>query len=150
MKRIEVNKKVIINKENIAKSIDDRLIGINVVCADGNENDGFVNYALAIDNFSQCCEYYGANFIRLSDKEDIAYIIHDDESDKVKKITLWHMQDNYTIVDADDLIDSSIRTGVYDKDDNLIAVCYVFNEHNGYYSHTVYTNINGNLEVECL
>lgn len=40
-----------------------------------------------------------------------------------------------------------ILIGVYDKNNELIAISYVYNSHNSCYSHIVETNHNGDIEV---
>lgn len=40
-----------------------------------------------------------------------------------------------------------ILIGIYDIDNNLIAISYVYNSHNSCYTHIVETNHNGNIEV---
>lgn len=40
-----------------------------------------------------------------------------------------------------------ILVGVYDKNNELIAISYVYNSHNSCYSHIVETNYNGDIDV---
>lgn len=55
MRVIEVNKYCEINQDNIAKSVDNRAIGNNIIQKVKDEK-GFINFCLAIDNHQDCCE----------------------------------------------------------------------------------------------
>ncbi len=141
--RIKVNKNCIINQENIAKSRD-RDIAINITCADGVEDSGFINYTLGIDDYQQCCENFGVIFDKVSNDTYVTYIDHNSDSNE-------ELIQKYLLDRVDDISDLYYTyTIVYGINNKIIAIGICFNEHNGYYSHDVYADINGKIEVDCI
>lgn len=139
-KIINVNKYCEINKDNIAKSRD-REIGINIIQKEKNEK-GFINYCLAIDNYQNCCENWGAGFYKVTD--------FNEENVFVSKIELnadiW-LEDVGNTLDTYEL-SNCYACKVYGENNVLIAIGYVYNDHNGYYSHTIYEVENGEIICE--
>ena len=65
MKTIKVQKDCIIDRKNIAK-VKYREIALSVTSVDalnGNEN-GFINFTLAIEDYQQCCEFFGTYLMK--------------------------------------------------------------------------------------
>lgn len=138
---IKVNKNCTINQENIAKS-KDRIIAINITCADNIEDNGFINYTLGINDNKQCCENFGVIFDKVSDDTYIEYIDHN--SDSEDKLIQKYLSDK--LGDISDLYYTySIAYGINNK---IIGIGICFNSHNGYYSHKVYADINGEIKVD--
>lgn len=138
-KIIEVNKKCIINTDNIAKCRD-REIAVNITCLDECEESGFINYTLAIENGQHCCEDFGTKLVILSDEEYIRYIVHNTTDKAIINFVKEIIKDS----DGDYIV-----SAIYGRSDNLIAIAYCYNIHNGYYGHYVYADLNNEeLEVE--
>lgn len=138
-KIIKVNKKCIINTDNIAKC-KDREIAVNITCLDECEENGFINYTLAIENGQHCCEDFGTKLVILSDEQYVGYIVHNVQDEVIRGFVKKITRD----IDADYIV-----SAIYGKYTNLIAIAYCYNAHNGYYGHYVYADLNNEeLEVE--
>lgn len=143
MKVIEVNKMCKVNQENIAPCRD-RKIAINVLSEKNGDID--FNYVLAIENWQQCCEIYGTVLKKMHDGSDVVFvkkIVHDVKiASKLLKET-----DEYLDYNSPGIYKAC---KIYGKNNKLLYIAFVYNDHNGYYSHEVYTDINGNTEVDWL
>ena len=147
--RIEVNKECVINQDNIAKCRD-RDIAVSVTCKDVAEDNGFINYTLAINDDSQCCEEFGVELIMFSDETYISYIEHECDDDKIYDIAESKIREEYGNYWRLDEELGFIASAIYGKNDKLIAVAVCYNMHNGYYSHKVYADINGETHYNCI
>lgn len=139
-KIIKVNKYCEINKDNIA-IVRDREIGINILQKRKNEK-GFINYCLAIEICQRCCENWGAGFYKVIDfNEDNVFV------SKIELNADISLDDVGNTLHIDEL-NSCYACKVYGKNNVLIAIGYVYNDHNGYYSHTIYEVENGEIIYE--
>ena len=134
MKRINVNAHVYLNTENPTPSRTDRLIAINVVPASQLDKRIIENYVLAIDDYSRCCEDYGAEYqitdgiCKRGNIEDMGKVflksIDTDVGKPYGQRWKWENEEDYYTV--------RLNT------DKGTVEAYVYNKHNGYYSHHIY------------
>ncbi|MGL4998631.1 MAG: hypothetical protein ACRC5T_06645 [Cetobacterium sp.] len=153
MKTVEVNKDCKINNYNIAKSRDDREVSINITQYIEDEN-GFINYCLAIEDKQQCCEFFGSGFFKVVDFDEnkvfVDRINHDIENVTSEWLEEIGFRYNFDDEESEYIIDSGIVSCVYGKDNELLAIAWVYNAHNRYYGHEVFTDINGDIKVSYL
>ncbi len=64
IRKIKVNKICEINRDNIALSVENRRIAINVIQKVKDEK-GFINYCLAVDDEQICCEEISAGYKKI-------------------------------------------------------------------------------------
>lgn len=144
MKTIKVQNDCIIDKKNIAK-VKNREIALSVTSVDalnGNEN-GFINFTLAIEDCQQSLEAFGTYLLK-EKKQDLFYVdsidldvvLTDEELKNINK----ELKENFSRNDI-------ICAKVYD-DKKVIATAIAFNQHNGYYAHSVETLKNGKIIYE--
>lgn len=151
MKEIIVNRECVVSRSDIAPVKEEYRDTAICITQKVEDEQGFINYMLAIENGQSCCEWYDSGFIKLIDFDEnnvfISKVVHNDKSDKVKEIVRKGIEaeHDYIMYDGD-----IIRTSVYGKNGELLVVAYVFNEHNGYYSHDVYCTVDNKIEVEYL
>lgn len=151
MRVIEVNKYCEINQDNIAKSVKDRAIAINVIQKVKDEK-GFINFCLAIDDYQDCCERWEAIYKKIADYDDNNVFVSkieaeiDYSEEDVKKYCKEYLpflnEDDF---DDEDKADYFHLCKVYGENEELIALGIVYNYHNGYYKHYVYENENDKL-----
>lgn len=151
--KIEVNASCLINQENIAPSVEDRLVAINVTNIN-DESDKFINYTLAIDNDGQCCEWYGAELFLFNNKQE-EYFVNHIEHDTDDKNVINQLRERLKSIttqpyEIDDILSNAVISAVYGKNNKLLAIGVCWNYHNGYYAHEVFADINGNTNVELL
>lgn len=155
VREIIVNKECYINKENIIKSKGNLKMSISVLAKDNENTKGFLHFCLAADTDQQCCEDFEMGLIRKRNNT-VEY---------VSKIKIY---DTYEYVKNDDIkptilkkfktkIDDFILNNaefyivvVFGKNNETLALAYVYNYHNGYYSHEVAIVENNNIEVNYL
>lgn len=148
MRIIEVNKYCEINQDNIAKSVDNRAIAINIIQKVKDEK-GFINFCLGIDDFQDCCEDWDAIYKKIADYDDNNVYVSkieaeiDYSEEDVKKYCKEYL--SFLDDEKDDKAGYFHICKVYGEDEELIALGIVYNYHNGYYSHYVYENENGKL-----
>ena len=144
MKTIKVQKNCIIDRKNIAK-VKNREIALSVTSVEalnGNEN-GFINFTLAIEDYQECCEFFGTYLLK-EKKQDLFYVdrieldveLTDEELKNINK----ELKENFS---EDDIICAK----VYDNE-KIIATAIAFNQHNGYYAHSVEALENGKIIYE--
>lgn len=141
MKTIKVQKNCIIDRKNIAK-VKNREIALSVTSVDalnGNET-GFINFTLAIDDCQLCYEFFGTYLIK-EKKQDLFYVDRieldvDLTDEELKKIN-EELHENFSQ-------DNIICATVYDNE-KIIAIAIAFNQHNGYYAHSVEALENGKI-----
>lgn len=144
MKTIKVQKNCIIDRKNIAK-VKNREIALSVTSVEalnGNEN-GFINFTLAIEDYQECCEFFGTYLLK-EKKQDLFYVdrieldveLTDEELRNINK----ELKENFS---EDDIICAK----VYDNEE-VIATAIAFNQHNGYYAHSVEALENGKIIYE--
>lgn len=146
---IEVNKRCTINDENIATCRDERLVAISVTDENRIEDNGFINYTLAIEDRQRCCEEYSTWYEIYSENRFVKYIDHDAEVNKKLKEFVLSKNTNMSELFKDkEILESCLVTVVYGNDDEIIAIGICYNVHNGYYGHYVYGNIdNKDIDV---
>lgn len=144
MKTIKIQKNCIINRKNIAE-VKNREIALSVTSVEalnGNEN-GFINFTLAIEDYQECCEFFGTYLLK-EKKQDLFYVdrieldveLTDEELRNINK----ELKENFS---EDDIICAK----VYDNEE-VIATAIAFNQHNGYYAHSVEALENGKIIYE--
>lgn len=139
-KVIEVNRECYISRKDFAPCMQSiRETAINVTAKHPNE-DGFINFMLAISDSQRCCESFGAEFVWIKDPTseviDVSHIVLSDKDElSIVDESLYLHEGEYVIAT------------VYGIDDVPICCGYVYNSHNGYYSHTVFFNDNFETEL---
>lgn len=133
MKEYIINKLCKINTENPTPSVEGRDIAINIVPVEKNQE--FENFVLAIDNFQQCCEDFGAynNFI-----ESGYYFV--EEIILGVDLTRKELDEFDLGFDGSDDEDYYLAAKIITDEGEFIAI--VYNIHNGYYSHCIYYSDN--------
>ncbi|QUY65107.1 hypothetical protein GUI37_06075 [Helcococcus kunzii] len=136
--KYEINELCIIDRNNPTTSKDYVEIAINIIPK--NKNNKFENFLLAIEDGQCCCEYFGSlnTFNELG--EYFVYSIETDIDIEEKEL-----------VKLDEDFEYGFGSGGYyavkintDKGD---YIAMVFNDHNGYYSHTIYYS-NDELKID--
>lgn len=147
--RIDVNKECIINDENIAPCREERLVAISITDKNKSEDNGFINYTLAIENYQRCCEEYGALCEVYSDDTFVKYIEHDYEiTEEIKNFVLSKNTNMSELFKDDEVIENYMISVAYGRNDEIIAIGFCYNIHNGFYAHRVFTDLNNkNIEV---
>ncbi len=139
-KIIEVNKYCEINKNNIA-IVRDREIGINILQKEKDEK-GFINYCLAIEACQRCCENWGADFYKVTNfNEENVFVSKIETNADICANDVGNTLDVYELSNC-------YACKIYGENNVLIAIGYVYNDHNGYYSHTIYEVENGEIICE--
>lgn len=141
MKTINVQKDCVVDRKNIAK-VKNREIALSVTSVDalrGKEN-GFINFTLGIEDCQLCYEFFGT-FLLKETKQDLFYVdrieLDVDLTDKELKKINEELHENFS---HDDIICAK----VYDNE-KVVATAIVFNQHNGYYTHSVEALENGKI-----
>lgn len=145
MKTIKVKKDCIIDRKNIAK-VKSREIALSVTSVDAlkeNEN-GFINFTLAIEDCQQSLEAFGTYLLK-EKKQDLFYVDRveldvDLEEEELKSINK-ELRENFSHGDI-------ICAKVYDDREKVIATAIVFNQYSGYYAHSVEALKNGKIIYE--
>ena len=138
-RKIIVNKYCEINQNNIAKSVKNRRIAINVVQKIKDEK-GFINYCLAVDNEQFCCEEITFGYKKLKDFDENNVYISKIISNILKE------EDYYSMTYMCKIYGKEKKSDLFNK---LIAIGYVKNKANaGWYSHTIYESENGKIIYE--
>lgn len=141
MKTIKVQKQCLIDRKNIAK-VKNREIALSVTSVDAlNENEtGFINFTLAIEDCQLCYEFYGTYLLK-DKKQDLFYVkkieFDVELTDGELKDINNELKENFSHNDI-------ICAKVYDNE-KVIATAIVFNQHNGYYAHSVEALENGRI-----
>lgn len=145
MKVIKIQKDCIVDRKNIAK-VKQREIALSITSVDalkGNEN-GFINFTLGIEDCQLCYESFGTYLLK-EKKKDLFYVdkieldvdLKDEELKNINK----ELKENF-------LHDDIICAKVYSDNRKVIATAIVFNQHNGYYAHSVEALENGKIIYE--
>lgn len=141
MKTINVQKDCVVDRKNIAK-VKNREIALSVTSVDalrGKEN-GFINFTLGIKDCQLCCEFFGTYLIK-DKKQDLFYVdrieLDVELTDEELKSINNELKENFS---HDDIICAK----VYDNE-KIIAIAIAFNQHNGYYAHSVEALQNGKI-----
>lgn len=147
MKTIKVNKLCKINQDNIAPSRDRRQVAVNVTQYIEDEK-GFINYCLAINKHLLYSEVFMANLIKMDVSIDFDKVyVEKIEHNVTDKETLNFITNCLGYLIDDDEMNLFVSK-IYGYHDEVLAIAYVFNYHNGYYSHEVYSDINNNTKVD--
>lgn len=141
MKTIKVQKQCLINRKNIAK-VKNREIALSVTSVDalnGNET-GFINFTLAIEDCQLCYEFFGTYLLK-EKKQDLFYV---DRIELDVELTDGELKDINNELKENFSHNDIICAKVYDNE-KVIATAIVFNQHNGYYAHSVEALENGRI-----
>lgn len=141
-KIIIVNKYCEINQENVALSVKNRRIAINVVQKVKDEK-GFINYCLAVDDEQFCCEKISFGYREKADFDKNNVYISKIVSNIFERD---FYSPNYSSTYICEIYGKEKES---DLDDKVIAIGYVKNKANaGYYYHTIYEYENGKIVYE--
>lgn len=155
VKEIRVNKECFLNQENIIKSKGYLKVAISILAKDNENTKGFLHFCLAADTNQQCCEDFEMGLIRKRNntveyvsKIKIYDTYEDVKNDNIKSTILKKLKTEI----KDFLLNNSelYIVVVFGKDNETLALAYVYNYHNGYYSHEVAIVENNNIEVNYL
>lgn len=147
LKTIEVYCTCSVGNENITKSVPNREVTLSVTSL-SEEGNGFINYSLAIDDCQVCCEQWGTVFIPLDDRYDLSNVyVSKIEHDIELPNSPFEKYLESIDVGVEDT--NFIMSVVYGEGDMPLALGIVYNNHNGYYAHTVYSTINATY-VDCV
>lgn len=155
VREILVNKECFLNQENIIKSKEYLKVAISILAKDNENTKGFLHFCLAANTTQQCCEDFEMGLIRNTNNEieyiskiKIYHTLNDVKKDNVSPIILEKFKtetENFLIESAEFYI-----VVVFGKDNESLALAYVYNWHNGYYSHEVVIVENNKIEVNYL
>ena len=161
-KEIQVNKECYINQENIIKSKDWLDAAISVLAKDNVNTKGFLHFCLAMDTYWQCCENFDLGLIH-NTTNDIEYVskikIYNSYEDlkndniNIDILNKFNEETRYILTEERDYSIDDIGyylAAVFGKDNEILALAYVYNEHNGYYAHEVVIAENDDIEVTYL
>ena len=138
-RKIIVKKYCEINQENIALSVKDRRIAINVVQKVKDEK-GFIDYCLAVDDEQFCCEEISVGYRKVVDFDENNVYISKIISNIIKE------ESYHSLSYICKIYGKAKKTDFFNK---LLAIGYVKNKANaGYYSHTIYEYENGKIVYE--
>ena len=141
MKTIKVQKQCLIDRKNIAK-VKNREIALSVTSVDalnGNET-GFINFTLAIEDCQLCYEFFGTYLLKEKNQE----LFYVDKIELDVKLTDGELKDINNELKENFSHNDIICAKVYDNE-KVIATAIVFNQHNGYYTHSVEALENGRI-----
>lgn len=137
MKKVIVNCRCLVSVDNPTPS-KDQDVAINITSLD--ESSDFKNLVLSIDNDGQCCEEWGTG----KNIEDGIYDV-----DYIQEAGYLSYDEVKELFNLEVIYDEPIIMEVVLKNGNRF-LAGVYNEHNGYYSHEVYINSNGEVEIDYL
>lgn len=155
MKEIIVNKECYINQENIIKSKDWLEAVVSVLAKDTENTNGFLHFCLAANTYQQCCEHFSMGLIRDNNNE-IEYVSKIKFYDTNEDIETYNLDSTTAYKLKLELESRDITTSdclivvVFGEHDEILALGYAFNYHNGYYSHEVKILENNNMTVTYL
>lgn len=136
---IIVKKMCEINQDNIAKSVENRRIAINVIQKVKDEK-GFINYCLAVDDEQICCEEISAGYRKVIDFDENNVYISKIVSNIIEE------ESYHSLSYICRIYGKAKKTDFFNK---LLAIGFVNNTANaGWYSHTIYECENGKLVYE--
>lgn len=139
IRKIKVNKICEINRDNIALSVENRRIAINVIQKVKDEK-GFINYCLAVDDEQICCEEISAGYRKLIDFDENNVYISKIVSNIIEE------ESYHSLSYICKIYGKVKKTDFFNK---LLAIGFVNNTANaGWYSHTIYECENGKIVYE--
>lgn len=145
MKTIKVQKDCVADRRNIAK-VKQREIALSVTSIDalnGNES-GFINFTLGIEDCQLSLEFFGTCLLK-EKKQDLFYVdrieLDVDLAEEELKNINKEFQEKFSHGDV-------ICAKVYDDREKVIATAIAFNQHSGYYAHSVEALKNGKIIYE--
>lgn len=139
IRKIKVNKICEINRDNIALSVENRRIAINVIQKVKDEK-GFINYCLAVDDEQICCEEISAGYRKLVDFDENNVYISKIVSNIIEE------ESYHSLSYICKIYGKAKKTDFFNK---LLAIGFVNNTANaGWYSHTIYECENGKIVYE--
>lgn len=155
VREITVNKECFLNQENIIKSKEYLKVAISILAKDNENTKGFLHFCLAADTDQQCYEDFEMGLIR-NRNNTVEYIskikiydtYEDVKNDNIKPTILKKLKTEI----KDFLLNNAelYIVVVFGKDNETLALAYVYNYHSGYYAHEVAIVENNNIEVNYL
>lgn len=136
---IKVNKICEINQNNIAMSVENRRIAINIIQKVKDEK-GFIDYCLAVDDEQICCEDITVGYRKLVDFDENNVYISKIVSNIIEE------ESYHSLSYICKIYGKVKKTDFFNK---IIAIGFVNNTANaGWYSHIVYEYENGKIAYE--
>lgn len=103
------------------------------------EGEGFVQFQLGMDMEHNCCERFDVVLEKEFEKVYVESIELEVEENMENYIDLKEMRNRRT--------ETGIICKIFGKNGNLLTKGYVYNIHNGYYSHKVVLHENGEYDI---
>lgn len=104
-----------------------------------DENEGFIQFQLGMDMEHNCCERFDVVLEKEFEKVYVGWIELEIEENMENYIDLKEMRNRRS--------ETGIICKIFGKDGNLLTKGYVYNVHNGYYSHKVVLQENGEYDI---
>ena len=103
------------------------------------EGEGFVQFQLGMDMEHNCCEWFGIVLEKEFEKVYVESIELEIEENMEKYVDLKGIRSRRE--------ETGIICRIYGKNQELLTKGYVYNVHNGYYSHKVVLQENGEYDI---
>lgn len=104
-----------------------------------DESEGFVQFQLGMDMEHNCCEWFDVVLEKEFEKVYVGWIELEIEENMENYIDLKEMRSGRA--------ETGIICKIFGKDGSLLTKGYVYNVHNGYYSHKVILQENGEHDI---
>ena len=104
-----------------------------------DESEGFVQFQLGMDMEHNCCEWFDVVLEKEFEKIYVGWIELEIEENMENYIDLKEMRSRRA--------ETGIICKIFGKDGSLLTKGYVYNIHNGYYSHKVVLQENGEYDI---
>lgn len=104
-----------------------------------DESEGFVQFQLGMDMEHNCCEWFDVVLEKEFEKVYVGWIELEIEENMENYIDLKEMRSRRA--------ETGIICKIFGKDGSLLTKGYVYNVHNGYYSHKVILQENGEHDI---
>lgn len=104
-----------------------------------DESEGFVQFQLGMDMEHNCCEWFDVVLEKEFEKVYVGWIELEIEENMENYIDLKEMRSRRA--------ETGIICKIFGKDGSLLTKGYVYNVHNGYYSHKVILQENGEYDI---
>lgn len=104
-----------------------------------DESEGFVQFQLGMDMEHNCCEWFDVVLGKEFEKVYVESIELEVEENMENYIDLKEMRNRRT--------ETGIICKIFGKNQELLTKGYVYNVHNGYYSHKVVLQENGEYDI---
>lgn len=138
----KINRLCKINTDNPTPCKDNMDIAINIIPV--KKNNKFENFVLGINNFQQCFESFGCG-CTLGYDFDVEKFVESIEVDVVPPADIVDSDEEDDVIFCNKKNIFCIKVNIRDEKP---IYAWVYNEHNGFYCHSVYYTDN-TLKVNC-